>query len=135
MMGYCNIHATNNCIECAIDKQTTRIVNAIEANGRRRSFGTIPSMPPPPRDPASITKPAPVKPKERRLWLPHWLGGHDWQREVSGILLHIGSPNERQCDIVTCRVCGKAKVSYGDYPPRRSPGHVPPRPLPKAAPR
>lgn len=53
--------------------------------------------------------------------MPCWLTGHDWQREVTGLYLHIGTEHERQCDIVTCRVCRKAKVSYGMYPPRRMP--------------
>ena len=29
-MAYCNLHKTNNCLECAIDKQTREIVKAIE---------------------------------------------------------------------------------------------------------
>lgn len=64
--------------------------------------------------------------------LPCWLGGHVWQTEVARIQLHIGMPNERECDIVFCTRCHKAKLSYGDYPPRRMPS-APPGMVPKPA--
>lgn len=33
-MGYCDIHNTNHCIECAIAKQTDYIVEAIKETNR-----------------------------------------------------------------------------------------------------
>lgn len=49
------------------------------------------------------------------------LKGHVWFRDVIGIYLFAGSKRERQCDIVECYHCGKLKISFADYPPRRMP--------------
>jgi Holliday junction resolvasome RuvABC endonuclease subunit len=29
-MSYCSVHHTNNCVECAIERQTKEIVKALE---------------------------------------------------------------------------------------------------------
>lgn len=59
-----------------------------------------------------------------RRW-PCWLSGHEWKLEHYGLSLHVGTRFERRCNIVVCRLCRKAKVSYGGHPPRRNPS--PPR--------
>jgi hypothetical protein len=41
--------------------------------------------------------------------------------ELYGIYLHVGTEHERRCNIITCRICRKAKVSYGTHPPLRNP--------------
>lgn len=105
---YCDIHHTNNCLVCALERQTKQIVAAI--SGARSEALPV------------VGQPQPIR--SGRLW-SCWLGGHDWRIAAIAVTLDADTPIEQRCNILRCRLCPKTKVSYGNYPPRRMPSHPP----------